>query len=119
MQLRKRKWQYRTDEEDDDRDYIVEHHVMSITSYLDSTQYHTTALNKHNVGCATKMRQSTLEQNAEHGTAVRCKVCPKPAPNTDFCCAQCSDEQEGKMFGVCGPKSGRICGPLHQKKKVD
>ena len=111
MQLRKRKWQYRTDaEEGDDHDYVVEHHSMSITSYLDSRQYHTKASNKHPVIKRSCSEQSTPEQHAEHGTAVRCNVCKKPAPNANFCCAQCSDEQEGKILGVCGPKSCRIFG---------
>ena len=63
------------------------------------------ASKKSPVGIAIKRIQSDqadTKLHDEHGTAVRCKVCPKPAPNTNFCCAKCSDELEGKIFGVCG-----------------
>ena len=32
------------------------------------------------------------EHRAVHATTVCCKVCPKPAPNPNFCCDQCSNE---------------------------
>ena len=52
---------------------------------------------------------------AAHGTPVRCKECPKPAPNANFCCVQFSNEMDGRIYGVYGPKSGRICSQVHQK----
>ena len=55
------------------------------------------------------------QKMSKHGTAVRCKVCPKPALNANYCCSQCSDENDGNIFGLCGPKSGRVCIPIHQK----
>ena len=95
---------------------IVDHQIMSIKSYLEMRKQ---ASKKSPVGIAIKRRrsdQAVTKQHVEHGTAVRCKVFPKPAPNANFCCAKCSDELEGKIFGVCGPKSGRMCYLIHQKK---
>ena len=61
-------------------------------------------------------KELAKEHWAIHGTAVRCKVCPKPVPNANFCCIQCSNETDGRIIGVCGPKSGRICSQVHQKR---
>ena len=94
-----------SEEEDVDHDYVVEHQIMSITSYLDSRLYHTKASNEVVLQKGDRYSDlSSLEQHAEHGTAVRC---PKPDPNANFCCAQWSDEQEEKI-GVCGPNYGII-----------
>ena len=53
---------------------------------------------------------------AAHGTAVHCKECPKPALNANFCCVQFSNEMDGCIYGVSGPKSGGICSQVHQKR---
>ena len=99
----------------------VEHQIMSITQYLNAKDSGSKASKRNSLAGEppAKRRNSeelAKEHRAVHGTAVRCKVCPKPAPNANFCCIQCSNEMDGRIFGVCGPKSGRKCSQVHQKR---
>ena len=120
LQLRKRKRNDSGEDEDSDVECAVEHQIMSITQYLNARDSGSKASNQNSLaGQPAKRRNSkevAKEHRALHGTAVRCKVCPKPAPNANFCCVQCSNEMDGCIFGVCGPKSGRICSQIHQKR---
>eukprot|EP00731_Ephydatia_muelleri_P033187 Em0026g7a len=120
LQLRKRKRNDSGEDEDSDVECAVEHAIMSITQYLNARDSGSKASNQNSLaGQPAKRRNSkevAKEHRALHGTAVRCKVCPKPAPNANFCCVQCSNEMDGRIFGVCGPKSGRICSQIHQKR---
>ena len=61
--------------------------------------------------------QAITKRHAEHGTAVRCKVCPKPAPDANFCCAKCSDELEG--FSVFVDRNLEECVSNSSEKDVD
>ena len=49
-----------------------------------------------------------------HGSAARCRVCPKPAPVANYVCVKCSNRQWNKPFAICGPKSRRACLQIHQ-----
>eukprot|EP00731_Ephydatia_muelleri_P010048 Em0005g634a len=104
MELRKRRRQ------DDEEDTVyqndvqqIEHEAMPITKYFETRRI------------KDRLTMQKKQKMSKHGTAVRCKVCPKPAPNANYCCSQCSDENRGNIFGLCGPKSGRVCIPIHQK----
>ena len=66
-----------------------------------------------------RVKDRLTMQMSKHGTAVRCKVCSKPAPNANYCCSQCSDENDGNIFGSCGPKSGRVMHPYSPKVNVE
>ena len=57
------------------------------------------------------VRFEKSEIHAGHGAQARCKV-RKCAQQCYFCCVQCS-AKEGKVWGVCWPKSGRSCIQLH------
>ena len=120
LQLRKRKRTDSGEDEDSDVGCAVEHQIMSITQYLNARDSGSKASKRNSLaGQPAKRRNSkelAKEHRAVHGTAVRCKVCPKPAPNENFCCVQCSNEIDGHIFGVCGPKSGRICSQVHEKQ---
>ena len=104
MELRKRRRQ------DDEEDTVyqndvqqIEHEAMPITKYFETRRI------------KDRLTMQKKQKMSKHGTAVRCQVCPKPAPNANYCCSQCSDENDGNIFGLCGPKSGRVCIPIHQK----
>ena len=121
LQLRKLKRNDSGEEEESDVECEVEHQIMSITQYLNAKDSGSKASKRNSLAGEppAKRRNSeelAKEHRAVHGTAVRCKVCPKPAPNANFCCVQCSNEMDGRIFGVCGPKSGRICSQVHQKR---
>ena len=120
LQLRKRKRNDSGEDEDSDVECAVEHQIMSITQYLNARDSGSKALKQNSLAGQPAKRRNSKELAKEHrvlhGTAVRCKVCPKPAPNANFCCVQCSNEMDGRIFGVCGPKSGRICSQIHQKR---
>ena len=110
LQLRKRKRNDSGKDEDSDAECEVEHQIMSITQYLNARESNSRPAKRRNPEDLAK------EHWAAHGTAVHCKVWPKPAPNAKLCCVQCSNEMEGRIFGVRGPKSGRICSQVHQKR---
>ena len=102
MELRKRRRQ------DDEEDTVhqsdvqqIEHEAMPITKYFETIK--------------DRLTMQKKQKMSKHGTAERCKVCPKPAPNANYCCSQCSDENDGNIFRLCGPKSRRVCIPIHQK----
>ena len=120
LQLRKRKRNDSGEDEDSDVECAVEHLIMSITQYLNARDSGSKASKQNSLAGQPAKRRNSKELAKEHralrGTAVRCKVCPKPAPNANFCCVQCSNEMDGRIFGVCGPKSGRICSQIHQKR---
>ena len=90
------------------------------TQYLNARDSGSQASKQNSLAGKPAKRRNSKELAKEHralqGTAVRCKVCPKPAPNANFCCVQCSNEMDGCIFGVCGSKSGRICSQIHQKR---
>ena len=108
-----------SEDEESDVECEVEHQIMSITQYLNARDSGSKASKRNSLAGKPAKRSSeelAKEHRAAHGTAVRCKVCPKPAPNANFCCVQCSSEMDGRIFGVCGPKSDRICSQVHQKR---
>ena len=103
MELRKRRRQ------DDEEDTVyqndvqqIEHEAMPITKYFETRRVQ------------DRLTMQKKQKMSKDGTAVTCKVCPKPAPNANYCCSQCSDENDGNIFGLCGLKSGRVCIPIHQ-----
>ena len=111
LQLRKRKRDDSVEDEDSDVNVqlctrLCPSHSISMLEIVAQKPQNRIVLQ------ANQLKEGTLV----HGTAVRCKVCPKPAPNANFCCVQCSNEMDGCIFGVCGPKSGRICSQVNQKR---
>ena len=56
---------------------------------------------------------TTTTKNKKHGSSLRCRLCPKPAPPAYYCCSVCSNADGCKPFAVCGPKSGWNCGNVH------
>ena len=120
LQPTKRKRNDSGEDEESDEECEVEHQIMSITQYLNARDNGSKASKRNSLaGQPAKRRNSeelAKEHRAAHETAVRCKVCPKPGPNANFCCDQCSNEIDGRIFGVCVPKSGRICSQIHQRR---
>ena len=49
-----------------------------------------------------------------HGSAARCRVCPKPAPDANYARMKSSNSQWNKPFAISGPKSSRACIQIHQ-----
>ena len=83
MELRNRRRQ------DDEEDTVnqndvqqIEHEALPITKYFETRQV------------KDRLTMQKKQKMSKYGTAVRCKVCPKPAPNVNYCCSQCSDENE-------------------------
>ena len=92
-ELRKRRRQ------DDEEDTVyqndvqqIEHEAMPITKHFETRRVQ------------DRLTMQKKQKMSKHGTAVRCN-----------CCSQCLDENDGNIFGLCGPKSGRVCIPIHQK----
>ena len=104
LQLRKRKQNDSGEDEDSDVECAVEHQIMSITQYLNARDSGSKASKRNSLAGQPAKRRNSKELAKEHravrGTAVRCKVWPKPAPNANFCCVQCSNEWMGAYLHV-------------------
>eukprot|EP00731_Ephydatia_muelleri_P025171 Em0017g254a len=121
LQLRKCKRNDSGEDEDSDVECAVEHQIMSITQYLNARDSGSKASKQNSLaGQPAKSRNSkelAKEHWALHGTAVLCKLCPKQAPNANFCCIQCSNEKDGRIFVVCVSQNG-IQGTQDQQASV-
>ena len=85
-------------EDDELSDGVESHHILPYSQYIAQVQ-----------------QKGTLSAHQTiHGSAARCKVCPKPAPPASYVCVSCSNKNKCKPFAVCGPKSGPSCVQLHQ-----
>ena len=59
------------------------------------------------------IKKAKTESHKKHGSSLRCRVCPKPAPPAYYCCSTCSNANGCKPFAVCGAKSRQNCGIVH------
>ena len=94
--LRKRPLAARDDSFVEEEDSTV-HHLVPIPEYLRQVKH----------------KKAKTENHKKHGSSLRCRVCPKPAPPAYYCCSTCSNANGCKPFAVCGAKSGRNCANVH------
>ena len=85
-------------EDDELSDGVESHDILPYSQYI----------------AEVRQKGSLSTHQKIHGSAARCKVCPKPAPPASYVCVRCSNKNKCKPFAVCGPKSGRSCIQLHQ-----